>query len=69
VEVTLKEVRRRVAEIEAMKDDDEAAHILEASLHGDVLACIANSTNLAGVRDLAREALKTKDIEFERWFA
>jgi hypothetical protein len=62
--MTPEDVRARVAAIERMKGDDEAAHIEEDELHQDVLRCLA-----ARGEPLAIEALKTREIDFERWCA
>lgn len=50
-----------VKTIEAMKDDDEIAHHMEKRLWEAVLKATDS--------DMAREALKSRDIEFSRWFA
>jgi hypothetical protein len=65
--MTIDEVKRRVAFIRKNKDDDEAAHGAEDALHSDVLDAIASGSEIA--RDLAREAMKTKRIMFNRWSA
>lgn len=65
--LTVKDVRREVANIARMAGDDEGAHAAEDALHQEVLQAIA-----AGAADapaLARAALKTRDIEFSRWCA
>lgn len=66
--MTVEEVKARVAEIEAVKSDDEGAHSMEDELHQDVLQAIADGTadDPAGC---AREALKTHEIDFCRWCA
>lgn len=66
--MTLDDVRKRVAEIDAMSGDDEAAHAAEDQLHEDVLRYIARA-NGAAIGRLAAEALKTRDIDFMRWCA
>ncbi len=59
------DVRRRVAALTAAHGDDEAAHSEEDKLHQDVLRHYAEQEN----GELAREALKTLDLNFERWCA
>ena len=66
--MTVEEVKKRVAEIEAMKNDDEGAHIAEDALHQDVLYAIAGG-RCDDPRGCANEALRTKEIEFSRWCA
>lgn len=63
----IEEVRRRLDEIEAAKDDDEVAHELEDQLYRDVLDAIANGADNAHL--LAWWALSSRDIEFSRWHA
>lgn len=65
---TVEEVRAAVEEIRRLADDDEAAHSAEDALHQNVLASIAQH-DPANAASLAREALKTQDIEFARWCA
>ena len=53
--------------IESIKGDDEAAHSSEDELRRMVLTHIAEGGR--NVRELARIALTTEDIEFARWYA
>jgi hypothetical protein len=53
---------------EANGGDDERAHVLEKELWFEVLKHIAEDRG-ADLADFAREALKSKEIEFSRWFA
>jgi hypothetical protein len=62
------EIRERVARIEGMKGDDEAAHTEEDDLWSDVLTAIASGAcHSPGA--CAAEAIKTKAIRFSRWCA
>lgn len=73
--LTVDEVRKRVEHIRYISQDNESAHIEEDQLYRDVLQAIVDM----GVRsdahpdldmaELAREALKTCQIEFARWCA
>lgn len=65
--LTVDEVKRRVAAIEQDKNDDEAAHGSEDTLWENVLEAIAEG-NPDG-QALAIEALKTRAIDFARWYA
>lgn len=65
----IKSVRDRVAEIERVKDDYEVAHSKEDSLHRDVLRAIAWGRDPHKMRMLAREALKSTELEFFRFMA
>ena len=75
--ITLEYIKRTVNEIDQC-DDNEKAHAMEDKLHQDVLEWIATRPVLRdgelGVRTfstrvLAAEAIKTKDIDFDRWCA
>lgn len=48
--------------------DNEGVHIDEDELHQDVLKAIA-SGNCDDPTELAREALKTLDLNYARWYA
>jgi len=64
--MTIAEVLKRVAEIEAEKESFWEAHRLEDSLHQDVLRAIA-----AGVAEpdaLAKAAMQTTAITFSRMY-
>lgn len=65
--MTLDEVLQRVAHIESINADDEAAHSEEDQLHQAVLQAIALGSPYP--QELAALALKTRDIEFARWCA
>lgn len=54
----------RAVDIYAARDDDEHAHNLEDALYIDVLQAIANGAPNAA--ELARDALRTQDIDFSR---
>ncbi|MFI1734030.1 hypothetical protein ACH40E_33420 [Streptomyces acidicola] len=65
--LTAEDIARRLAEIHAVRDDDEAAHGMTDDLHRQVLATIA-----AGAPDaplLAAAALRTETLDFARWCA
>lgn len=76
--ITPTEVRRRLKEIRKCTwdgstiYDDEKAHALEDQLYTDVLKTIA-SPRVDGcsceAKELARLALNTRRIRFERWAA
>lgn len=64
----LEYVKQQVAKIDAMKDDDESAYSAENGLRAEFIALVAEvgSPELAA---MAREVLKTDEIEFGRWCA
>lgn len=63
----IKQVKDLVEYIKTIAHDDERAHSMEDALHEDVLTAIScGATN--GI-ELATEALKTKEIQFNRWCA
>lgn len=65
--MTLAEIERRIADIEAMRADDESAHSAEDDLRADVLRAIADGA--ADAAAMAKLALTTDRIEFARWCA
>lgn len=66
--MTIKEVEDAVAFLASIAGDDEAAHSDEDALHRDVLTAIADGT-AENPKEMARLALTTTHIEFERWMA
>lgn len=64
--MTVDEVKRRVAEIEALAFDDEAAHSEEDKLRADVLRAIA-AGDCADPAAIAQAVLETSKIDFARW--
>ncbi|WP_353854764.1 hypothetical protein [Bacillus sp. Bos-x628] len=65
--MTVDDVRERVDDIRHEADNDEGAHSMEDDLYIDVLEAIANGAD--NPEKLAAEALKTKEIEFYRWYS
>ena len=66
--MTEAEIEKRVANIAAMVDDDEAAHSEEDALHRDVLMAIAEGC-CEDPAACARAAMKTATLDFARWCA
>ncbi|NQU86725.1 MAG: hypothetical protein HQ541_13285 [Mariniphaga sp.] len=66
--MNLKEIKAMVANIDSAKDDDEMAHCAEDDLREDFIKHISK-TGTKEQRKMAREILKTNDIDFSRWFA
>lgn len=61
-------IKATLGDIDAMKWDDERAHGMEDGLHIEVLEWMTKSPYAsAEVRRVAREALKSRDLEFGRW--
>ncbi len=69
--MTIEEAIERVAEIRRIAGDDESAHSMEDELRRAVLDTIANGPRLTHdeIRELAKVALSTGAIDFERWCA
>lgn len=65
--MTTEDIRKRIAEIKDHIGDPETAHGLEDDLYYDVLEYI--SKGKSRIAELARETLKSDDIDFERWCA
>ena len=64
--MTTGDIENRVNSIAVCCWDNEVAHSLEDKLHQDVLREIAKQRTRAG--GLARAALKTLDIDYDRWY-
>lgn len=63
-------IRDRLAEIKAISGDPEAAHVREDQLREDVLRAIATGeVRRKDAAEMARLALTTDDISFDRWYA
>jgi hypothetical protein len=67
VTLTAEDIARRLAEIHAVRDDDEDAHGRTDDLHRDVLAAIAMGAPDPAL--LAAAALRTETLDFARWCA
>ena len=65
--MNLQDVKNNVLKIYEMKGDAESAHIEEDNLHQEVLRQVANGNPEA--KEMAKEALKTLEIDFCRWYA
>jgi hypothetical protein len=65
--MTPDEVRERVAAIRNRAHDPEGAHADEDNLWMDVLTAISGGAD--NPADLAREAVKSNEIDFTRWYA
>ena len=65
--MTPDEVHAKVQHIATLANDAEAAHGAEDDLWQDVLTAIKDGAPEAA--DLASEALKTREIDFPRWYA
>lgn len=63
----LSTVEEQIALIRAASGDDERQHVLEDSLYEDILKAIAEGAPNAA--ELAAAALKTKSMDFGRWYA
>ena len=63
----VEDIKQRLEEIMAKLQDDEVAHGLEDDLAKDILTAIAHGESNA--QDLAMEAIKTYELDFERWRA
>jgi hypothetical protein len=66
--VTLKECQDWVAKIGGMIADDENAHVEEDDLYLAILEYFA-AVAPPDLANLAKEALKTQKLEFDRWYA
>lgn len=65
--VTAADARRRVSEVADCASDEDVAHSKEDDLWADVLATIfGDIKTLNEARELARLALSTRDVKFQR---
>lgn len=62
--MTLKEIKRRIIEIEKISDDDEQAHYQEDCLYWDFIKHVARTKG--EFQEMAKEILKTQEIDFTR---
>ncbi len=70
--MTVSDIRARVAAIEALGNDFERAHASEDALHQEVLAFVALGMEPGPGQEpfeLAKEALKTQELDFSRYCA
>lgn len=65
---TVRAVKARITAIRKLANDDERAHGAEDALYADVLRAIATGVALDPAA-MAREALTTETIGFERYCA
>ncbi|GAA0972808.1 hypothetical protein Q7689_00470 [Nocardiopsis tropica] len=65
--MTPQDVASRVNYVNNLRGDDEVAHSEEDDLYADVLQAIADGADSPAA--LARVALGTKSINFNRWCA
>ena len=66
--INIEEIKQSVQDIYEMREDDESAHSMEDSLYQEFINHIVETDNGA-LGDMAREVLKTREIEFKRWCA
>jgi len=66
---TVEMVETNLTAIDAIRGDNEVAHYAEDRLHQGVLNAIALGKNKDAPADLAAAALRSCDIEFDRWYA
>lgn len=66
-DMTIEEVEKRIAKIEATKHDPEAAHILEDELYVDVLKYVRSCCD-EPIFSMVTKALSTQFIDFPRWY-
>ena len=66
--MNLQDVEQRLQVLDAMKEDDESAHGFEDQMYEDFVQFIADGKfNKLTVILMAKELLKSKEIEFGRW--
>lgn len=61
------DVWKKIEELRIAAGDPERAHAIQDTLYVDVLHAIAEGADHP--QDLAQEALKAADVDFDRWTA
>ncbi|CAB4197446.1 hypothetical protein UFOVP1309_14 [uncultured Caudovirales phage] len=64
----IQDIQAYLKKIELSKNDDETAHSMENSLHEYFIQFVASNANKE-LSDMAKEVLKSSDIDFDRWYA
>ncbi len=66
--VTVDDIKTRLIEVAkcACLGDFEAAHIAEDALYFDVLVAIASGNDNGQARELARQAIRSRELVFKR---
>lgn len=69
--LTVDIAKKEVQFIDSIKLDDEAAHSIEDDLYSLFIECVSENMyeTIEEMQQVAKEILKTKDIEFARWCA
>jgi hypothetical protein len=67
--MTIEEIQARINQIKEKRYDSEKAHILEAELREKFIEYVAQLNRIPHLQEKAALVLKTKQIEFKRWFA
>jgi hypothetical protein len=66
--VNLERVKMEVDEVSQMSADNEKAHALEDSLYHSFVTHVAIH-GPSDLSEMAREILRTEDMDFARWYA
>ena len=66
--MTIDEIRKLVADIATVADDDEAAHVLEDALYLRFIRYVCEAGCERDAR-LAKEVLKAERIDFARYYS
>ena len=66
--MNIETIRAYVEQIERTRRDGEAAHSMEDGLRNEFIEFIAEH-GPEDLAEMAKEVLKTNEIEFSRWYA
>lgn len=70
MEELIKEIREKINNLKKIAGDPEAAHIEEDNIWHIVLRHVADGHQTRhGAAELAKMALETDEIKFDRWYA
>lgn len=69
--LTVELAKKEVQYIDSIKYDDEVAHSREDDLYSLFIECVSENMyeTIEEMQQIAKEILKTNDIDFARWCA
>lgn len=66
--MNLQDIQKRVQEIKDISGDDEVAHAMEDDLYVAFVKFVSENGS-PELSEMAKEVLKTENIDFARWYA
>ena len=65
--MTIDDIKTKINQIKSVKTDDGFAHEIEDDLRDSFIKFVAENGD-ENLKQMALEILKTKDIDFTRWY-